>query len=301
MILLKIDERDMEMVGGFTKFIEEIFLNRNWDLFLTLVLKVNKKRLFELINSGILKGASKKLDIIIEVENISKELNEVSIMNGIRIYNSESYQNFETIHIDHNNYSVIDNFLANKLEFEKQKGLIPTIVQDLNKQVLMLAYSSRKSLQYTLKTKKATYFSRSRNCLWVKGEKSGNYQNVKRIYHDCDVDTLLFIVKQEGFACHNGAYSCFQTEKFSIDYLYELICERVQKYGINESYSKRLAENRDLLMEKIQEESSELINFIDRDNLIWEIADLTYFVLVLMVVMKINPSEITNELRRRNK
>ena len=301
MILLKIDKKDMEMVGGFTKFIEEIFLNRNWELFLTLVLKVNEKRLLELINSGILKMASKKLDIMIEVENVSKELNEVLIMNEIRKFNPESHQDIETIHINHNDYSLIDNFLANKLDFEKQKGLIPTIVQDLNNQVLMLAYSSRKSLQYTINTRKATYFSRSRNCLWVKGEKSGNYQNVKRIYYDCDVDTLLFRVKQEGFACHNGAYSCFQTDSFSIDYLYEVICERVQKYGINESYSKRLAENRDLLMEKIQEESSELVNFIDRDNLIWEIADLTYFVIVLMVVMKINPSDIINELRRRNK
>ena len=89
-------------------------------------------------------------------------------------------------------------------------GLIPAIVQDSNtREVLMMAYMNKESLMLTMKTKKATYWSRSRKRLWVKGETSGHFQDVEKIYYDCDADTLLLIVQQIGAACHTGSKSCF--------------------------------------------------------------------------------------------
>lgn len=97
-----------------------------------------------------------------------------------------------------------------QLDFKKQNGLIPCVVQDVEtKQVLMLAYMNEESYQKTVETKLATYYSRSRKCLWVKGETSGHYQYVQSIRVDCDEDTILLEVKQEGAACHTGHYSCF--------------------------------------------------------------------------------------------
>lgn len=89
-------------------------------------------------------------------------------------------------------------------------GLIPAIAQDFEtKEVLMLAYMNQEAFDLTVKTKKATYFSRSRKSLWVKGETSGHFQHVREIRYDCDCDTVLLLVKQDGAACHTGNYSCF--------------------------------------------------------------------------------------------
>ena len=97
-----------------------------------------------------------------------------------------------------------------KIDFEKGNGLVPCIVQDnTTGQVLMLAYMNEESLQKTVETKLATYWSRSRNELWVKGETSGHYQHVKEILVDCDEDTILLKVDQDTAACHIGKYSCF--------------------------------------------------------------------------------------------
>lgn len=97
-----------------------------------------------------------------------------------------------------------------QVDFEKGNGLLPVIVQDVQtKEVLMLAYMNEESLRLTLETKKATYFSRSRNALWIKGETSGHYQYVKDILIDCDEDTLLLMVEQVGAACHTGNKTCF--------------------------------------------------------------------------------------------
>ena len=97
-----------------------------------------------------------------------------------------------------------------QLDFAKGNGLLPCIVQDAQtNQVLMLAYMNEESLQKTIETKLATYYSRSRKALWIKGETSGHYQHVKEILVDCDEDTILIKVDQEGAACHTGKYSCF--------------------------------------------------------------------------------------------
>lgn len=99
--------------------------------------------------------------------------------------------------------------IIDELKYD-EKGLIPAIVQDAStKEVLMMAYMNKESLKKTIKEKKACYFSRSRQKLWTKGETSGNFQKVKDIYYDCDMDTLLLIVDQTGVACHTGNKSCF--------------------------------------------------------------------------------------------
>ena len=97
-----------------------------------------------------------------------------------------------------------------KLDFDKGNGLIPTIVQDYySEEILMLAYMSKESFMLTKKSKKTWFYSRSRNELWNKGETSGNFQEVKEIWTDCDYDTLIIKVKQNGVACHTGEKSCF--------------------------------------------------------------------------------------------
>lgn len=105
---------------------------------------------------------------------------------------------------------MLDKSLIEKIDFGKQGGLIPTIVQDIHtNEVLMLAYMNKESLQITLEKKLACYYSRSRKELWLKGETSNHYQHVKSIHIDCDCDTILLKVEQEGAACHTGAHSCF--------------------------------------------------------------------------------------------
>ncbi len=102
------------------------------------------------------------------------------------------------------------NDLLEKLDFKKGSGLIPVITQDAKtKEVLMQAFANREAVEYTLKTKKATYWSRSRNELWIKGETSGHTQKVISVFTDCDFDSLLYVVEQTGPACHTGEYSCF--------------------------------------------------------------------------------------------
>lgn len=97
-----------------------------------------------------------------------------------------------------------------QVDFKKGNGLVPVIVQDVeSKEVLMLAYMNEESLQKTIETKLATYYSRSRQGLWIKGETSGHYQHVMDIRIDCDEDTILLLVKQDGAACHTGKRSCF--------------------------------------------------------------------------------------------
>lgn len=106
--------------------------------------------------------------------------------------------------------NIIDCYIE-IMDFEKTNGLIPTIVQDIEtKEVLMLAYSNKESLKKTYKIKKATYYSRNRKTLWTKGEKSGNIQYIEKIYLDCDSDTVLFLVKQKGVACHRNKRTCFE-------------------------------------------------------------------------------------------
>ncbi len=189
-------------------------------------------------------------------------------------------------------------FLA-QLNFNKD-DLIPTIVQDDTGQVLMLAYSSKESIEQTFDSSITTYYSRSRQRLWTKGEESGNIQSFIKARYDCDRDALLYIVKQKNVACHTGKYSCFSDKDFSFGALYEVIKDKLDNPDDN-SYTSKLLRNEHEIIKKIKEESSEVVNYTDRDNLIWEIADLSFFCLSLMVKHNIQIDDIKNELWKRRK
>ena len=194
----------------------------------------------------------------------------------------------------------LDEAFVSILNFNKNNGLIPTIVQDDKKQVLMLAFSNKESLLSTFNTGKAIYYSRSRKKLWQKGETSGNYQEILKVKYDCDKDALLFIVKQKNVACHTGKYSCFDDKEFSFEELYDVISGRIinPKKG---SYTSKIAADEKKIKEKIREECMEILDYKDKDNLVWEISDILYFIFVLMAKKGINLDDIKNELWRRRK
>lgn len=184
------------------------------------------------------------------------------------------------------------------IDFDKCNGLVPTIAQDINGQVLMLAYSTKESLKESFRKGFATYFSRSRKKLWTKGETSGNTQKLISVKFDCDKDAILFKVLQKNNACHTGSYSCFNEKDFCLNDLYSVLCERINDMS-KDSYTSKVAGDEKLLYEKIIEEANEVINYTDRDNLVWEIADLTYFIMVMMAKKGILMQEIVDELGRR--
>ncbi len=200
----------------------------------------------------------------------------------------------------------------NELKFD-EKGLIPAVVTDYEtKKVLTVAYMNKESLKITMEKKLTCFFSRSRNELWLKGETSGNYQHVVSITADCDNDALLVEVKPDGPACHKGEVSCFHNpvfdnediaEPFSLESLYKLITGRKteKKEG---SYTTYLFEKGlDKILKKIGEESTEVIiaaKAEDKKETIYEIADLTYHVMVLMIEAGISLDDIHRELASRH-
>ncbi|MDI9596361.1 MAG: bifunctional phosphoribosyl-AMP cyclohydrolase/phosphoribosyl-ATP diphosphatase HisIE [Atribacterota bacterium] len=214
----------------------------------------------------------------------------------------------------------INEDMLDKLKYD-QNGLIPAIVQDaVTGKVLMLAYMNRESLRKTLLTGKTCFYSRSRKKLWVKGETSGNIQKVKQILIDCDNDTLLVQVEQTGVACHTGSYSCFyrdidgkelsfQTAQ-STDYLNILdeLTEVFQDRKINpkkDSYvCHLLASPGEKMPKKIVEEAAEVLIALkdkDREQIIYETADLLFHTLVALSYFDIPYQEILKELKSRRK
>ena len=198
-----------------------------------------------------------------------------------------------------------------ELKFD-EKGLIPAIVVDaISKKVLTLAYMSRESLKITMEKKLTCFYSRSRNELWLKGETSGNYQHVVSITADCDRDALVVMVEKDGPACHTGTDSCFndvvwesdERHEFSLEGLMTLIEGRKteKKEG---SYTTYLFEKGlDKILKKVGEESTEVIiaaKAEDKKETIYEIADLAYHVMVLMIEAGISLEDIHDELASRH-
>ena len=179
--------------------------------------------------------------------------------------------------------------------------LIPAIAQDHEtSEVLMLAYSNKESVKISLETGNATYYSRSRQNIWKKGETSGNTQNLIKIKYDCDRDTLLYIVEQKGNACHTGKYSCFGENEFDFEILYDVLVDRLIKLPEN-SYTTKLFKDESLLKRKINEEAFEVIQAKNKDELMWEVADLSYFVMTLMVRHGITIDDVRHHLESRKK
>ncbi|WP_026515857.1 bifunctional phosphoribosyl-AMP cyclohydrolase/phosphoribosyl-ATP diphosphatase HisIE [Butyrivibrio sp. MC2021] len=193
-------------------------------------------------------------------------------------------------------------------------GMVPVIVQDYRTdQVLMLAYMNEEAYNNTLKTGKMTYFSRSRNELWLKGETSGHFQYVKSLYADCDLDTILAKVKQIGAACHTGSYSCFYNEIASkqyseknpqkvLDSVYEVIKDRKvnPRQG---SYTNYLFDKGiDKILKKVGEEATEMVIAAKNPNdneVVYEMSDFLYHMMVLMAEKNVSWEDITDELSRR--
>lgn len=191
----------------------------------------------------------------------------------------------------------------NSLNFDKGNGLIPTIVKDKQGNVLMLAYSSKESLLKAIKLQRGIYFSRSRNKLWIKGETSGNTQDLLEVKTDCDGDALLFIVEQQGNdgACCLKRYSCFEEEKnFDLEELYMDLQKRIKSRD-KKSYTLRLINNPKLLYKKIREEAGELTRTRNKKQVIWEASDLLYFITVLLVKRRVAYKNVFNKLKERNK
>ena len=199
----------------------------------------------------------------------------------------------------------------NKLKFD-EKGLIPAIVVDADsKKVLTLAYMNKESLEISMEKGLTCFYSRSRNELWLKGETSGNYQHIVSITADCDNDALVVTVEKDGPACHTGSDSCFKNpvyqsedlHEFSLEGLYELLLGR-KKDKPEGSYTTYLFEKGiDKILKKVGEECTEVIiagKADDKKETIYELADLAYHAMVLMVEMGISVEDVHRELASRH-
>ena len=211
------------------------------------------------------------------------------------------------------------NEAVNRVDWEKQE-LLPVIVQDnANGEVLMMAYMNKEALSLSLSSKIAHYFSRSKQRIWKKGESSGHTQTIASFNLDCDNDTLLIKVTQEGVACHTGRRSCFFTELETgeangevevktdamygvIDTLYHTIQERKNADPTSSWTAKLFAKGDNTILKKVVEESGEFC-FAYKDNdeteMIYEAADLTYHMLVALAAKNISPDRIKQELASR--
>ena len=193
-----------------------------------------------------------------------------------------------------------------------EKGLIPAIVVDsVTKKVLTLAYMNKESLEISIEKGLTCFWSRSRNELWLKGETSGNYQHIVSITADCDGDALVVVVEKDGPACHTGTDSCFTNpvweseslQEFSLNGLYDMLVGR----NVNRpegSYTTYLFEKGiDKILKKVGEECTEVIiagKADDKKETIYELADLAYHAMVLMVQMGISVEDIHKELASRH-
>ena len=197
------------------------------------------------------------------------------------------------------------------LKFD-EKGLIPAVVVDaITKKVLTVAYMNRESLEISMEKGLTCFYSRSRQELWLKGETSGNYQHIVSITADCDGDALVVMVEKDGPACHKGTDSCFndtlwesETRKeFSLQGLYDMLVGRNETRPQG-SYTTYLFEKGiDKILKKVGEECTEVIiagKADDKKETVYELADLAYHAMVLMVQMGISPEDLHKELASRH-
>lgn len=205
------------------------------------------------------------------------------------------------------------------------RGLVPAIVQDVEtKDVLMLAYMNEESLRRTLLERKACYYSRSRQSLWLKGETSGHFQEIVDIKFDCDQDALLLTVKQTGMACHENHFSCFHYDLTSdgfevtgkpevrpeptlgrtLELLTDVIHYRNQERPEGAYTTYLFEKGIDKILKKVGEESAEVIIAAkngDLEEIRGEVSDLFYHVLVMLEELSVGVGEVARELMERRK
>ncbi len=198
-----------------------------------------------------------------------------------------------------------------ELKFD-EKGLIPAVVVDsITKEVLTVAYMNKESLEITMEKGLTCFYSRSRGELWLKGETSGNYQHVVSITADCDNDALVVVVEKDGPACHTGTNSCFtkplyqspELHEFTLQGLYDLLMGRKTERPEGSYTTYLFDKGIDKILKKVGEECTEVIiagKANDKAETIYEIADLAYHVMVLMVEMGISVENIHRELASRH-
>ena len=196
--------------------------------------------------------------------------------------------------------SLKDSFIE-CLDWKKTDGMIPVIAQSEAGEVLMMGYANKDAFERTFKDGKLTFFSRTRKTLWTKGETSGHFLQLVKLRADCDRDTVLATVIPHGGACHTGSWTCFTSEpdaKSNMERLYATIADRFAnpKPG---SYTATLNDKR--VREKVMEEAEELTEAEGKDEVVWEAADLLYFVSVLMYKEGVSWKDVYNELDKRHK
>ena len=199
-----------------------------------------------------------------------------------------------------------------------ENGLVPVIVQDVSSgQVLMLAYANKDAIQKTIDSGKSQFWSRSREKLWMKGEESGNVQDIKELYYDCDIDTILYLVQQTGVACHTGERTCFyrstngnqeaptfgsSDSSKTLDEVYEVILDRKLNPKDGSYVSGLFEKGLDKILKKIGEEAGETIIGAkngDKKEIIYETADLWFHSMIVLSYFGITPNDIYDELGRR--
>ena len=202
-------------------------------------------------------------------------------------------------------------FNIDELKFDKD-GLIPAIVVDsISKKVLTLAYMNRESLEISMEKGLTCFWSRSRQKLWLKGETSGNFQHIVSITADCDKDALTVVVEKDGPACHKGTDSCFndllwssdELSEFTLEGLYELLVGRKTDRPEGSYTTYLFDKGTDRILKKVGEECTEVIiagKADDKKETVYEIADLAYHVMVLMVQMGITVEDVHRELASRH-
>ena len=198
-----------------------------------------------------------------------------------------------------------------QLKFDRQ-GLIPAIVVDaVSKRVLTLAYMNRESLGISMERGLTCFYSRSRQELWLKGETSGNYQHIVSITADCDNDALVVMVEPDGPACHTGSFSCFtksvwqsdERHEFSLEMLYEMLQGRAEQRPEGSYTTYLFNKGIDKILKKVGEECTEVIiagKADDKAETVYELADLAYHAMVLMVQMGITVEDVRKELASRH-
>lgn len=196
------------------------------------------------------------------------------------------------------------------LDFAKSDGLLPAIIQDAdNFQVLMLGYMNKEALKTTLKKERVTFFSRSKNRLWTKGETSGNYLDLVDIQKDCDNDTLLVLAHPHGPTCHTGEQSCFHEKDFKpnnslsfISNLEQLIINRKREMPEGSYTTSLFEEGVDRIAQKVGEEAVETVIEAknDDDKFVGEVADLLYHLMVLLAEKDVPLQKVVNKLKDRH-